>query len=111
MIARPAATAAAAATLSLLLVACAKPRITADPIHFVAKTTADGRTRIDIATAKSTFEAAGEALSHKKHARALALYDRVVTQFAGSPYTLAALYNGGLACEKLGKWRLAARRY
>jgi tetratricopeptide (TPR) repeat protein len=70
-----------------------------------------GRSRVDIYDARQLFDQAGVALDADRYDQALALYDRMVAAFPGSPLVPAALFNAGLALEGKRDLAGAAARY
>jgi TolA-binding protein len=67
--------------------------------------------RVEAFDAATLFEQAGADLNQQKFKEAAAAYDRLVTDFADSRYSVAAYYNAGLALEGLKDYAGAAARY
>lgn len=60
---------------------------------------------------KDVFEKAYEAYSDRRYEDAVEHYETIIEYFDESRFYRPALYNGGLAYEKLGRWEDAARMY
>ena len=60
---------------------------------------------------KDVFDKAYEAYSARRYEEAVAHYEMIVRYFDESRFFRPALYNGGLAYEKLERWESAARMY
>jgi tetratricopeptide (TPR) repeat protein len=89
---------------------CAHPhtrRVEMEPIEFRAL---PGGT-VELVDPASIFEQASVAFNEKRFDDARAGFDRVVAEFGDSGYVVPALYNAGLALERLGDRRGAAERY
>ena len=60
---------------------------------------------------KEVFDQAYEAYSARRYEEAIDHYETIVRYFQESRFFRPSLYNGGLAYEKLGRWKSAARMY
>jgi len=60
---------------------------------------------------KEVFEKAYEAYSDRRYEDAARRYETIVEYFDDSRFYRPALYNGGLAYEKLERWEAAAKMY
>ena len=74
-----------------------------EPMVIEAKT---GKTGLEVESfdAEELFEQGGAALSQSRHDEAIALYDKLLTKFPGSPWARPALYNRGLAHRDKKDW-------
>jgi len=70
-----------------------------------------GGVQIEVYDAKSLFEEGGQHLDADRFAEAAASYERIVQNFAESPYAPPALYNAALSYEGLSRYADAAERY
>ncbi|MBI3179766.1 MAG: hypothetical protein HYZ27_08900, partial [Deltaproteobacteria bacterium] len=68
-------------------------------------------TGLDIYDAAQLFHLALEAELNHNPARAQAIYERLLTHFAGSHYAIAAGFNLGLLLENAQRYDAAAERY
>jgi len=106
------------AVIALFVVAgCAhtSPKSTAQPEQHVTMDAivfaAQPNGTVETVDAASLFERAGAAYGQKEYDAALALFDRVVRDWADSRYVVPSLYNAGLALEAKGDLAAAAERY
>ncbi len=81
--------------------------VTMEPMVFAAQPSGT----VEMVDAASLFERAGAAYGEKDFDAALALFDRVVSEWPQSQYVVPALYNAGLALEQKGDLAAAAQRY
>ncbi len=77
----------------------------------VVRSETDPLTGLDAYDAADLLQLGNEQFSAEAYARAVTLFERLVADFPGSEHVPAALYNGGLAFEKMGKWGEAARSF
>jgi tetratricopeptide (TPR) repeat protein len=77
----------------------------------VEVTRGDGGSRVEVFDARDLFDRAASALAADRYDEALALYDRLVASFPGSPLVAPALFNAGLALEGKGALDAAVARY
>ncbi len=84
--------------------------VTMEPVEFVAHRTDHGVT-VEHLDAATLFREAGAAFEAGHHQDAVSKYRRLLTDFPGSAYRVAARYNLGLALEELGRFREAASQY
>jgi TolA-binding protein len=81
-----------------------------EPIKITAVTGPDG-THVEAFDAADLFEQAGKALSEKRYDDAIRGYDRVLKEFATSRFTVASIYNAGLAYQGKKDWDGAIARF
>jgi tetratricopeptide (TPR) repeat protein len=103
---------AAVAVAAVTLAGCAhappkSSTVEMEPMVFAAKPTGE----VELIDAASVFERAGAAYRDGKFADAVALFDRVAGEYAGSRYVVPALYNAGLSLEALHDVDGAVARY
>ncbi|HEU5060860.1 MAG TPA: tetratricopeptide repeat protein, partial [Kofleriaceae bacterium] len=70
-----------------------------------------GKPEVEVYDARDLFDQAGAALDGESWDQALALYDRLVSEFPGSALVVPALFNAGLAHEGKGDAEGAIARY
>lgn len=81
-----------------------------EPIKITAVSGPEGTT-VEAFDAADLFEQAGKALSDKRYEDAIRGYDRVLKEFANSRYTIASIYNAGLAHQGKKDWEGAVARF
>lgn len=81
-----------------------------EPIKITAVSGPDG-THVEAFDAADLFEQASKALSEKRYDDAIRGYDRVLKEFAASRYTIASIYNAGLAYQGKKDWDGAIARF
>ena len=82
-----------------------------EPIKITAVSGPDG-THVEAFDAADLFEQAGKALSEKRYDDAIRGYDRVLEGVqATSRYTIASIYNAGLAHQGKKDWEGAIARF
>ncbi|GEM_PF-761287 len=82
-------------------------RIQGDPMLFKA----NKKGSVESIDSKEVFDKAYEAYSDRRYEEAAKHYEAVIQYFDESRFYQPALYNGGLAYEKLGRWEHAAELY
>lgn len=81
-----------------------------EPIKISAVSGPEGL-HIESFDAADLFDQGGKALSEKRHADAIAAYERLLREFPDTRYTRAALYNCGLAYQSQKDWSNAIARF
>ncbi|HEY2736714.1 MAG TPA: tetratricopeptide repeat protein, partial [Polyangiales bacterium] len=108
--------------LSLCWVACAgsstgatttpaRSEVKFDELHINAKAKEGGGYEFDSYDAGDLFKRATDLLNAQRCDDAVALYDKLVSEFGGSEYVSASLYNSGLCLQALGKFAESAEHY
>jgi tetratricopeptide (TPR) repeat protein len=82
-----------------------------EELHINAKAREGGGYEFESYDASELFKRATELLNTQKCDDAVALYDKLVQEFAASEYVSASLYNAGLCLQALGKFGPAAEHY
>jgi tetratricopeptide (TPR) repeat protein len=82
-----------------------------EELHINAKPNQAGGYEFESYDASDLFKHATELLNAQKCQEAVALYDRVVSEFAASEYVSACLYNAGLCLQATGDFAAAAQHY
>jgi tetratricopeptide (TPR) repeat protein len=82
-------------------------RIQGDPMLFKASK----KGAVESIDSQEVFDKAYEAYSDRRYEEAAKHYEVVIRYFDDSRFYQPALYNGGLAYEKLGRWESAAQLY
>jgi tetratricopeptide (TPR) repeat protein len=82
-----------------------------EELRINAKAKQGGGYEFESYDAGDLFKRATDLLNAQKCPEAVALYDRVVTEFEASEYVSAALYNAGLCLQALGNFAGAAEHY
>ena len=82
-----------------------------EALRIVAKTDDQGSYSFESYDAEELFAHANRELDAGRCAEAVALYDKLVREFAGGRYHSAALYNGGLCLAQIGDKEQALKRF
>jgi len=82
-----------------------------EELRINAKAKQGGGYEFESYDAGDLFKRATDLLNAQKCPEAVALYDRVVTEFEASEYVSASLYNAGLCLQALGNFAGAADHY
>ena len=70
-----------------------------------------GETRVELLSPDVLFDEANAHLRAHECEQAVAVYDRLVSEFASSRYVSPSLYNSGLCLQDLEQWELSVRHY
>lgn len=90
----------------------APPRVVEmDELHITAERTDTGNYDFQVYDASELFTRATDLLNHDRCAEAVALYDKIDTEFPDSDYVSAALYNAGLCLQQTHALDAARVRY
>jgi tetratricopeptide (TPR) repeat protein len=89
----------------------AKSEVQFEELRINAKAKQGGGYEFESYDASDLFKKATELLNTQKCEEAVALYDRLVTEFEASEYVSASLYNAGLCLQALGNFASAADHY
>jgi tetratricopeptide (TPR) repeat protein len=82
-----------------------------EELHINAKAKQGGGYEFESYDAGELFKHATELLNAQRCDEAVALYDKLVNEFASSEYVSASLYNAGLCLQALGKFVESADHY
>jgi tetratricopeptide (TPR) repeat protein len=89
----------------------AKHEVEFEELRINARAKEGGGYEFESYDADDLFKRATEFSNARKCDEAVAMYDRIVSEFASSQYVSAALYNAGLCLQATGNFAAAAEHY